>query len=384
MDVSTLKQDIIEYSQQIGIDKIGFAPADPFPLLKSRLYQQQSLGYQSGFEEKDIEKRTDPSLLLEGAASIIAIALAYPAKMKERPENTKQNRRGSFSRASWGTDYHHILRDRLSKLESFIKSRLPDAKIASMVDTGALSDRAVAERAGIGWVGKHTSLITKEYGSYVYLGELITNIPLTPDEPIEDLCGTCNLCVDKCPTDALVQGGQLNAQKCIAYLTQTKGFVPEPYRKAIGNRIYGCDTCQQVCPYNRGIDFHHHEEMEPVSQDVKPLLKDMLQMSNRSFKERFGYMAGSWRGKKPLQRNAIIALGNYKDATATDALISCLKEDPRPVIRGTAAWSLCQIASSASVSIRGTIAQALDEAVEKEPDEAARREMAHALEQLSC
>lgn len=344
MDLQKLKQEIIDYSKTIGIDKIGFTTADPFLSLQARLYQQQMLGYQSGFEPKDLEKRVDPSLNLEGAASIIAIGLAYPAKLAPKPPNIKGSRRGSFSRASWGTDYHVIIRDRLSKLEAFILEKAPNAKLKSMVDTGDLSDRAVAERAGLGAVGKHTNLITKEFGSYVYLGEMITTLPFPPDSPVEDLCGSCTLCIDTCPTGALVQGGQLNAQKCIAFLTQKKTSIAEPYRKAIGNRVYGCDTCQQVCPYNKGIDIHHHIEMEPDPEKVKPKLKSLLFINNRQFKETFGEMAGSWRGRKPIQRNAVLALGNYKDQSAISDLQKLLKTDPRPELREAAIWSLVKIA----------------------------------------
>src|SRR5690606_16790321 len=132
--------------------------------------------------------------------------------MKENPKGKKRARRGLFARASWGEDYHTVLRNRLQKLEEFIKSKIPEARTKSMVDTGELSDRAVAERAGIGWSGKNCAIITPEYGSFVYLGEMITNIPFEPDQPIEDLCGDCNKCLEACPTGALVQGGQINAK----------------------------------------------------------------------------------------------------------------------------------------------------------------------------
>lgn len=338
-----LKNQIIDYSRSIGIDKIGFASADPFLTLKERLKTQQELGYQSGFEESDIEKRTEPERLLPGAQSIIAIALAYPSRMKHPPKWSKDERRGKFCRASWGRDYHHVLRDRLQKLEGFIIERVPDAEMRSMVDTGELSDRAVAERAGIGWSGKNCAIINPELGSYMYLGEMITNLPLPPDEPMEDLCGSCNKCVEACPTGALVQGGQLNAQKCMAFLTQTKGFLPDEARGIIGNNLYGFDTCQLVCPYNYKMDVHNHPEFEPDPEVARPKLKPLLKMSNREFRETFGDVAGFWRGKKPIQRNAILALAHYKDDTATDDLIDLLENDPRPVIRGTAAWALGKI-----------------------------------------
>ncbi|MGN7398228.1 tRNA epoxyqueuosine(34) reductase QueG [Cytobacillus praedii] len=362
MDFSQLKKEIIEYSKTIGIDKIGFTTASTFDELRNRLIRQQELQYQSGFEEKDIEKRVNPALLMDSPRSIIAIALAYPSKMNERVTSKKGERRGIFSRASWGEDYHLILRDRLKKLESFIIEKVPEAKCKSMVDTGELVDRAVAERAGIGWSGKNCSIITPEFGSYVYLGEMITTIPFEPDQPIEDQCGTCNKCLEACPTGALVQGGQINAQKCIAFLTQTKGFIEEQYREKIGNRVYGCDSCQTACPENKGRNFHFHEEMEPDPEIVKPLLKPMLQISNREFKEKFGPLAGSWRGKKPIQRNAIIALAHFKDETAVDELIKVMKKDSRAVIRGTAAWALGKIGGETAKAV-------LENARETESDE---------------
>ncbi len=370
-----LQQEIIDYSKTIGIDKIGFASASPFEELKSRLLRQQELGYQSGFEPKDIEKRTNPELLLPGAKSIIAIALAYPAKLKDAPRSTRNERRGLFARASWGEDYHHILRDRLQKLEAFIKEKLPDAKLQSMVDTGELSDRAVAERAGIGWSGKNCAIITPEFGSYVYLGEMVTNIPFVPDSPIEDQCGSCRACLDACPTGALVQGGQINAQKCISFLTQTKDFIPDEFRTKIGNRLYGCDSCQTACPKNKGIDFHFHEEMKPEPEVVKPLLKPILSISNRDFKETFGSLSGSWRGKKPIQRNAIIALGHFKDNSAIPELTKVLKDDPRPVLRGTAAWALGKIGDESAIEI-------LKEASLKEKDAQVLQEIEKGLNML--
>lgn len=375
MDAAALKQEVIEYSKKIGIDKIGFASADVFETLKARLILQQELGYQSGFEEQNIDKRTNPELLLPKARSIISIALAYPSKMKNAPRSTKHERRGLFCRASWGKDYHDILKDRLAKLETFILEKVEGAQIKSMVDTGELSDRAVAERAGIGWSGKNCMIITPEFGSYVYLGEMITNIPFPPDTPIEDRCGSCNICVESCPTGALVQGGQLNSNKCIAFLTQTKGFLPDEFRGKIGNRLYGCDTCQLVCPENKGKDFHLHPEMEPDPEIAKPKLKPLLHISNREFKERFGHIAGSWRGKKPIQRNAIIALAHYKDESTLPDLVKLMHEDPRPVIRGTAAWAIGKIGNK-------TFLPELQKAFEKEQDQEAKTEIAKGIAML--
>ena len=373
MNVAQLQTSIKEYAATIGIDKIGFTTAAPFLELKNRLRRQQELGYQSGFEESDVEKRTEPLLLLDRAESIISIAIAYPSKMADAPKGKKGERRGIFARASWGMDYHVVLREKLTLLETYITEMMPEAKMRSMVDTGELVDRAVAERAGIGWSGKNCSVITPEFGSYVYLGEMITNIPFEPDVPMEDQCGDCTLCLDACPTGALIQGGQLNAQRCIAFLTQSKKPLPEEFRTKIGNRVYGCDTCQTICPKNKGKYNLHQPAFQPEPELAKPLLLPMLSLSNREFKETYGHMSGSWRGKNPIQRNAILALAHFKDETAVPVLAELIVTDQRPVIRGAAVWALGQIGTSEGM-------EAIENALCNEEDPDVRIEMEKVLE----
>lgn len=362
MNIHDLQRDFVAYAMSIGVDKIGFTTAAPFTELKNRLRRQQELGYQSGFEESDIQKRTEPLQLLDEAESIVAIAVAYPSRMQNAPIGKRGARRGIFCRASWGVDYHTALRERLKLLSAWLEEHVKGVRIESMVDTGALVDRAVAERAGIGWSGKNCSIITPEFGSYVYLGELITNIPFAPDKPMEDECGDCRLCLDVCPTGALIQGGQLDAQRCIAFLTQTKGTLPDEFRSHIGNRLYGCDTCQTVCPKNKGKINWIHEEFMPDPELAKPLLTPLLTMTNREFKGKFGHVSGSWRGKKPIQRNAILALAHFKEEAAIPDLIALLHKDDRPVVRGTAAWALGKIGGD-------TAQTALHEAEATEQDE---------------
>jgi len=373
MNIHGLQHELVAYAMSIGIDKIGFTTAAPFTELKNRLRRQQELGYQSGFEESDIEKRTEPLQLLDGAESIVAIAVAYPSRMQNAPVGKKGARRGIFCRASWGIDYHTALRERLTLLSAWLKERVEGVRIESMVDTGALVDRAVAERAGIGWSGKNCAIITPEFGSYVYLGELVTNIPFAPDKPMEDECGDCRLCLDVCPTGALIEGGQLNAQRCIAFLTQTKGTLPDEFRTHIGNRLYGCDTCQTVCPKNKGKINWIHEEFKPDPELAKPLLTPLLKISNREFKDKFGHISGSWRGKKPIQRNAILALAHFKEEAAVPDLIALLEKDDRPIIRGTAAWALGRIGGKEAHS-------ALFQAKGKESNEEVRIEIDKGLQ----
>lgn len=341
-----LKEEMVAAAPGLGIDKIRVTSADPFTELKDRLIRHRELGRESGFEEPDLDKRTDPALLFSEPRSIIAIAVAYPSKLKGAPVSEPGKRRGILSRSAWGQDYHNALRERLDKLARWIYDRVPDARLQSMVDTGALSDRAVAERAGIGWSGKNCSIITPEWGSWVYLGEMITNLPLPPDKPLEDGCGDCTLCIDACPTGALVGPGELNAQRCVSFVTQTKGIVEDELMVKIGNRLYGCDTCQIVCPVNRGIDARHHVELLPDPETAKPLLRPILNMSNREFQDKFGESAASWRGRKPIQRNALIALGNFRDAESVPDVDRVLREDPRSALRATAAWALGRIGGS--------------------------------------
>lgn len=342
-DWEHLKNEIKQAASSLGIDSIGFASADPFLELKQVLVKHREKGYESGFEEPDLDKRTNPHLTFDQAESILSIAVAYPSKLQNPPKSEPGAYRGIISRSAWGKDYHHVLKNRLSNLEKFIRERVSDVRLESMVDTGVLVDRAVAERAGIGWVGKNCAVITPEFGSWVYLGEMITNIPFPPDTPVLEDCGDCTICIDACPTDALVGPGELNANRCISFVTQTKGFVSDELKEKIGNRLYGCDTCQIVCPKNKGKHFTHQEELVPDPEIVKPLLKPLLTMSNREFKDQYGFSAAAWRGKKPIQRNAITGLGIFKDKTAVPLLKDILLNDQRPEIREATAWSLGKI-----------------------------------------
>lgn len=370
-----LKQEIIAIAPSLGIDDIGFASADPFLSLKSILLQRREKGYESGFEEPDIEKRVYPELSLEQPASLISIAVAYPSKMENPPKSEPGMRRGILARSAWGQDYHHVLRAAMAKLEEFIMSRVPEARVVNMVDTGALVDRAVAERAGIGFSGKNCAIISPKWGSWIYLGELITNIPFPPDTPVTEDCGECTKCLDACPTGALVGPGQLDAQRCISFLTQTKGFLEEEFMLKIGNRLYGCDTCQIVCPKNKGKSWNHRPELQPDPEVAKPLLLPLLDISNREFKETFGSSAAAWRGKKPIQRNAVIALGNFKDRDSVPKLIDIMLNDPRPVIRGTAAWSLSRIGGEG-------VLEAITRAIAVEQDAEVQERLKAAYEKL--
>lgn len=370
-----LKEELKQAAPSLGIDDIGFTSADPFVSLKSILQNHRDKGYESGFEEPDLDKRVTPSLPGTKPASIIAIAVAYPSKMSNPPKSEPGKYRGIMARSAWGKDYHQVLRDAMARLEAFIRERVPDAVLESMVDTGALVDRAVSQRAGIGFSAKNCAIISPKFGSWIYLGEMVTNIPFPSDSPVTEDCGECTKCIDACPTGALVGPGQLNAQRCISFLTQTKGFLDEEVMRKIGNRLYGCDTCQIVCPKNKGLNWTHHEVLQPDPEKAKPLLLPILDMSNREFKETFGDTSAAWRGRKPIQRNAVIALGNFKDVSAVPKLSEVLLKDPRPELRGTAAWALGRIGGEEALNN-------LEKGMKSEQEETVREMLKQAWDKL--
>lgn len=340
-----IKEEIIKLSKDIGISKIGFTTADDFDYLEKSLRLSVEEGRNSGFEHKNIEERIKPKLSLASAKTIISIAVAYPHKLKQQPQKTAY-KRGKFTPNSWGLDYHYVLQDKLDRLAKGIEELTANFEYKGMVDTGALVDTAVARRAGIGFIGKNGLVISKEFGSYMFLGELITNLDIEPDQPVDYGCGDCNRCVTACPTSCLIGDGTMNAKRCLSFQTQDKGVMDLEFRKKIKTVIYGCDICQICCPYNKGLDNPLATEIDPDL--AHPELLPFLELSNGQFKEKFGHIAGSWRGKNILQRNAIIALANASDRSAIPKLLEIIDKGQNPVHIATAIWALSQLVREAS------------------------------------
>lgn len=337
-----IKSEIQRLAKEIGISKIGFTTADDFAYLEKSLRLGVEEGRTTGFEHKNIEERIKPKLSLASAKTIISIAVAYPNKLPKNPPRT-QYKRGKITPNSWGLDYHYVLQDKLKKLSEGIEKICEDFPLEhkAMVDTGALVDTAVARRSGIGFIGKNGLVISKEFGSYMYLGELITNLEIEPDEPVDYDCGDCTRCLDACPTSCLIGDGTMNARKCLSFQTQDKGMMDMEFRRKIKTVIYGCDICQICCPYNKGIDNPLASDIDP--ELAHPELIPFLELSNKSFKEKFGMIAGSWRGKNILQRNAIIALANGHDKTAIVKLMEIIDKNNNPIHTATAIWALGEI-----------------------------------------
>ena len=336
-----IKEEIINLAKEIGISKIGFTTADDFDYLEKSLRLAVEEGRNSGFEHKNIEERIKPKLSLASAKTIISIAVAYPHKLKQQPQKTSY-KRGKFTPNSWGLDYHYVLQDKLDRLAKGIEELTADFEYKGMVDTGALVDTAVAQRAGIGFIGKNGLVISKEFGSYMFLGELITNLDIEPDQPVDYGCGDCNRCVTACPTSCLIGDGSMNAKRCLSFQTQDKGVMDLEFRKKIKTVIYGCDICQICCPYNKGLDNPLATEIDPDLSH--PELLPFLELSNGQFKEKFGHVAGSWRGKNILQRNAIIALANANDRSAIPKMLEIIDKGQNPIHVATAIWALGQLA----------------------------------------
>ena len=335
-----IKEEIINLAKDIGISKIGFTTADDFDYLEKSLRLAVEEGRNSGFEHKNIEERIKPKLSLASAKTIISIAVAYPHKLKQQPQKTAY-KRGKFTPNSWGLDYHYVLQDKLDRLAKGIEELTADFEYKGMVDTGALVDTAVAQRAGIGFIGKNGLVISKEFGSYMFLGELITNLDIEPDQPVDYGCGDCNRCVTACPTSCLIGDGSMNAKRCLSFQTQDKGVMDLEFRKKIKTVIYGCDICQICCPYNKGLDNPLATEIDPDLSH--PELLPFLELSNGQFKEKFGHVAGSWRGKNILQRNAIIALANANDRSAIPKMLEIIDKGQNPIHVATAIWALGQL-----------------------------------------
>ena len=335
-----IKEEIINLAKEMGISKIGFTTADDFDYLEKSLRLAVEEGRNSGFEHKNIEERIKPKLSLASAKTIISIAVAYPHKLKQQPQKTAY-KRGKFTPNSWGLDYHYVLQDKLDRLAKGIEELTADFEYKGMVDTGALVDTAVAQRAGIGFIGKNGLVISKEFGSYMFLGELITNLDIEPDQPVDYGCGDCNRCVTACPTSGLIGDGSMNAKRCLSFQTQDKGVMDLEFRKKIKTVIYGCDICQICCPYNKGLDNPLATEIDPDLSH--PELLPFLELSNGQFKEKFGHVAGSWRGKNILQRNAIMALANANDRSAIPKLLEIIDKGQNPIHVATAIWALCQL-----------------------------------------
>ena len=334
-----LKRYIINKSKELNIDMIGFTDCEPLSNIEDYLIERVKENKQTEFEEKDIKKRINPKLTFPDCKTIIVIGLSYNNTFNKRVDYSLK---GALSKSSWGLDYHKVLKKRMEKLIEEIK-KLAEFNYKYFVDTGPLIDRELAKKSGIGYYGKNCSIINDEYGSFIFIGYILTDLDIeTSPILLEEKCIDCNICIKSCPTGALEGPYRFNPKKCISYLTQTKDRIPYELRSKMGNKIYGCDTCQLVCPRNKDIKKPNYEEFLPKDTKGYMNIEELLSISNKQFKEKYGFMAGSWRGKNILKRNGIIALGNMRDKEKLNLLEPLLK-DPNSMTREYTVWAILNI-----------------------------------------
>lgn len=290
--------EIMEYAKTIGIEEIGFCDINFSEEFLERLKERREQGCLSGFEEQDEKARIRVDRLLENARTIISIALPYRTT---EPDRTQPY----ISKSGVGNDYHRIMKEKLNILAEFIRGKYGGNSVA-LCDTSPLHDREIAYMCGVGFYGKNNNVINPRYGSFIFLGELVTDIYIERSSIIENSCGECTLCLKVCPAKALEKPYFLNAQKCLSYVTQKKEQLTPHEIELVGCRVYGCDTCQDVCPYNKKACGYGVKEFRyPVYNPM-----DILTQSNKEFKDTFGMTSSGWRGKKVLTRNLINAMGN--------------------------------------------------------------------------
>lgn len=368
--------EVKEYARSLGFDLVGITTAQPLDEDEPRLATWVAAGMHGAMDymARHAPRAARPAEVVGGARSVIVVGLAYNWEAEPPEDDTP---RGRISKYAAGTDYHRVMEERLQHLSDYLLGH--GARTARYyVDTGPLLDRAIAHRAGIGWFGKNTMLITKTgHGSYVFLGEILTDLDLKPDAPAEGSCGRCRICLDKCPTGAIVAPFVVDARRCISYLTiELRGWIPRELRPMMGTWVFGCDICQDVCPHNTLIKEGLHAEFAPRRDVEFPDLVELLHIDERTYQERFRHSAVKRAKRQGLRRNAAVALGNLRDGRGVTPLAKALG-DRDPLVRGHAAWALGQIGGSEAKT-------ALVNRLEIEQESEVQDEIKHALEALKA
>ncbi len=360
-----------------GLTVSAVTSADPFTDLADHLDRHIDAGHMAGldwFTHERARFSTDAHNLQPSAQSILSVGLSYWPGPTEKPDDGV--RRGRISRYAWGRDYHRVIKRRLKALHADLQREL-DRTIESrlLVDTARIVDRAVAARAGLGWYGKNSLLIVPGHGSWVLLGEMLLDLDLEPDAPLDRNCGHCTICIDQCPTNAIVAPYTIHTPTCISYLTiELRESIPRELRPTMGDWVYGCDVCQEVCPYTGAARTADDEALRPASIDnAYPSLPWLLAMSEAEFGVTYFGTPVPRTKRRGLARNAAVALGNIGDEADVPVLARALASHDEPLVRGHAAWALGHIGGPAAKT-------ALDRARATEPDGWVVEEISQALE----
>jgi epoxyqueuosine reductase len=347
---NSLSSQIKQAAQRLGFELVGISPVKVPPHEQSfAQWLRQGLAGELDYMKRTEALRRDPQELVPWAISIISAGMNYYKSMP-RPSPSREAQ-GWVSRYAWGDDYHDVLKRKLDLLLGQIHEMAGCAvQGRAFVDSGPVLEREFAGVAGLGWIGKNTHLISPKKGSWFFLGELFVDLPLAYDRPMRDRCGQCDLCLRACPTNAFVGPYVLDARRCLSYLTiELKGWMPRQLRPLLGNHIFGCDICQEVCPYNVKARETAEAAFGPRPGLYAPQLIPLLSLTAAEFRARFRGSPILRAKRRGFLRNVAVALGNIKDQTAIPALIHAL-DDEEPLVRGHAAWALGEIGTQAALS----------------------------------
>jgi len=351
---------IREAALRLGFHAVGIARPIALPEGDAfRAWLADGRHADMGYMEKRIEERLDPHRLDPAFRSIVSVAMSYwqgddetqPSSSRalaappESPAaNGPQPARGRIARYARGADYHNVLGKRLRKLLIELRREIPGLDGRAWVDTGPIMDRAWASRSGIGWWGKHTNLVSRRDGSWLLLGTMALNIELDPDPPHADHCGSCRRCIEACPTDAIVAERELDARRCISYWTiEHRGPIPEAMRPAIGDWIFGCDLCLEVCPWNRFAQSSREARFATREDRAAPRLEPLLHLTDADFRLKFNGSPIQRAGRDGFVRNVCVALGNVGKPDDLESLSRTANLDPSEIVREHALWGINQI-----------------------------------------
>jgi epoxyqueuosine reductase len=351
----TLKEAIRAEAERLGFVACGFTRADAADAAGLDLRRWLEAGHHGtmGWMEARADHRVSPTALWAGAKSAIALGMSY-APTSDPMALAGETERGRISVYAQGGDYHKTVKKALKALARFIVERSP-SELKVFVDTAPVMEKPLAQAAGIGWQGKHTNLVSREHGSWLFLGVILTELELAPDEPATDgvHCGTCTRCLDACPTQAIGPSHRIDARKCISYLTiEHDGPIPVELREAMGNHIYGCDDCLAVCPWNRFAEAAAaNKAFLPRAELAAPRLADLLGLDDAAFREMFAGSPIKRIGRNRMVRNCLVAAGNSGSA-ALAANVGPHLTDPDPVIAEAAAWAINRLQERVSEAMQ--------------------------------
>jgi epoxyqueuosine reductase len=336
---------IVQQALALGFESVGIALPDAVGGAGLRFNEFLALGWQGEMDwlVAKSERRADPRVLWPAVRSIVMLGQNYgpeddPLAPLERPET------GAISVYAQGRDYHDVVKSRLKALARWIAERHA-CEVKVFVDTAPVLEKPLAQAAGIGWQGKHSNLVSRRYGSWLFLGAIFTNLALAPDRPETDHCGSCRACLEICPTGAFPAPYRLDARRCISYLTiEHRGQIPAEFRAAIGNRIYGCDDCLAVCPWNKHATAAAELKLRPRPELTAPALAELAGLDDAGFRKLFAGSAVKRLGRERFVRNVLVAIGN-SGASALAPTAEALLDDAAPLVRGMAVWALSRLLS---------------------------------------